>query len=157
MVPCSRVRLATLLLSLASSSAWGQSAAEGTIRGYVNDSQGGALPGVVLTVTSPAAATPSTAVTDGQGFYRLLGLRPGEYMLTALLPGFAKYERTGIEVRAEVNIQVDVTMELGTIDETIVVALETPMLEVQKTTQAINISGEFMNRLPLSWILSPAP
>jgi hypothetical protein len=64
--------------------------------------------------------------------------------------GFAKYERTGIEVRAEVNIQVDVTMELGKVGETIIVALETPMLEVQKTAQAINVSGEFMNNLPLS-------
>ena len=108
MVLGSRVRLATLLLSVVSSSASAQNAAEGTIRGYVNDNQGGALPGVVLTATSPAAATPSTAVTDGQGFYRLLGLRPGEYVLTASLPGFAKFERTGIEVRAEVNIQVDV-------------------------------------------------
>jgi hypothetical protein len=150
MIPDSRVRLATLLLSLVSSSAWAQSAADGTIRGYVHDNQGGALPGVVLTVTGPAAATPSTAVTDGQGFYRLLGLRPGEYVLTASLPGFAKYERPGIEVRAEVNIQVDVTLELGRVDETVIVALDTPMLEVQKTVQAINISGEFMKFLPLS-------
>ena len=150
MIFCSRVGLAMLLLPLVSSSAWAQSAAEGTIRGYVNDNQGGVLPGVVLTITSPAAATPSTAVTDGQGFYRLLGLRPGAYVLTASLPGFAKYERPGIEVRAEVNIQVDVTMELGKLDETIIVALDTPMLEVQKTAQSINISGEFMNHLPLS-------
>jgi hypothetical protein len=142
--------LATLLLSLVSSSAWAQSAAEGTIRGYVHDNQGGALPGVVLAATSPAAATPSTAVTDGQGFYRLLGLRPGEYVLTASLPGFATFERPGIEVRSEVNIQVDVTMELGRVDETVTVVAETPMLEVQKTTQAINISGEFLNHLPLS-------
>jgi len=146
----SRARLAPLLLSLVGSAAWAQTAAEGTIRGYVHDSQGGALPGAVLTAKSPAAATPSIAVTDGQGFYRLLDLRPGEYVLTASLPGFAKYERTGVGVRAEVNIQVDVTMELGRIDEAITVAPETPMLEVQKTTQAINISGEFMNRLPLS-------
>ena len=150
MVPCSRVRSATLLLSLVSSSAWAQSAAEGTIRGYVNDNQGGALPGVVLTAISPAAATPSTAVTDGQGFYRLLRLPPGEYVLTGSLPAFAKYERTGIEVRTEVNIQVDVTMELGPFDQTITVAGETPMLEVQKTVHAINLSGEFLRRLPLS-------
>jgi hypothetical protein len=142
--------LAALLLSLVSSPAWAQSAAEGTIRGYVRDHQGGALPGVVLTATSPAAATPSTAVTDGQGFYRLLGLRPGEYVLTASLLGFARFERPGIEVRSEVNIQVDVTMALGQVSETITVVAETPMLEVQKTTQAINISGEFLNHLPLS-------
>ena len=120
--PLRAVVPAALLLSLVTCPASAQSAAEGTIRGYVHDSQGGVLPGVVLTATSAAAATPSTAVTDGQGFYRLLGLGPGEYVLTASLPGFAKYERTGIEVRAELNIQVDVTMELGRVDETITVA-----------------------------------
>ena len=150
MVPRSRVWLATLLVTLLSASASAQDAAEGTIRGYVKDSLGGALAGVVLTVASPAAPAPSTAVTDGQGFYRLLGLRPGAYVLTASLAGFAKHERTGIEVRAEVNIQVDLTLELGGIDERITVAGDTPMLEVRKTTQAINISGEFMNLLPLS-------
>jgi hypothetical protein len=133
MIPRSRLRLTTLFLFLVSSSAWAQSAAEGTIRGSVNDNQGGALTGVVLTATSPAAPTPSTALTDGQGFYRLLGLKPGEYVLTASLPGFAKYQRTGIDVRAEVNIQLDVTMEIGRVDEMITVAGDTPMLEVQKT------------------------
>ena len=69
MVHRSRVWLATLLLSLVSASAWAQSAAEGTIRGYVKDNQGGALPGVVVTATSPAAAIPSTTITDAHGFY----------------------------------------------------------------------------------------
>ena len=127
-----------------------QIASEGSIRGFIKDEQGAALPGVSLTATTPQSSTPFTAVSDSQGFYRLVNLPPGTYDVVAVLPGFAKFERTGLEVRAEVNIQVDVVMKIGGIEETILVSGDSPMLEVQKTTQAINISGEFQRALPLS-------
>ena len=53
-------------------------------------------------------------------------------------------------MRAELNIEVDVAMQLGSVAETIQVTGDTPMLEVQKTVQAINISGDFQRSLPLS-------
>ena len=56
---------------------------DGSIRGYIHDEQGAALPGVTITATSPAAPTPVNAVTDEQGFYRLLNMAPGTYSVTA--------------------------------------------------------------------------
>ena len=140
----------TLLLCATASTAPAQIASEGSIRGLIKDEQGAALPGVTLTATTPQSSTPFTAVSDSQGFYRLVNLPPGTYDVVTVLPGFAKFERTGLGVRAEVNIQVDVVMKIGGIEETIQVSGESPMLEVQKTTQAINISGEFQRALPLS-------
>ena len=63
---------------------------EGSIRGYVRDEQGGAMPGVTLTVTSPDTVQPRVAVSDQEGYYRLLNVPPGDYTITAELSGFSK-------------------------------------------------------------------
>jgi hypothetical protein len=146
----SRAVLFTLVAILFASTVLAQIAAEGTIRGYVKDEQGGVLPGVTLTATTPAASRSFTALTDADGFYRLVNLPPGIYTVVSELSGFSKFERSGLEVRAELNIEVDVTMKVGSLAETIQVSGETPMLEVQKTVQAVNISGDFQRSLPLS-------
>ncbi|MPZ21792.1 MAG: hypothetical protein GEV06_28500, partial [Luteitalea sp.] len=51
----------------------------GSLRGYVRDEQGGALPGVTVTATSPEMIQPAAAVADGEGYYRLINLAPGTY------------------------------------------------------------------------------
>jgi hypothetical protein len=138
-----------LLLSCAAGEAVAQTTA-GSIRGYVRDEQGGVLPGVTITATSPVAATPSIAVTDQQGYYRLLNLLPGDYTLTAELQGFAKLVRVNILVRAGLDVGVDVVMKIGGIAETVTVKGETPLLETSKGGQAVNVSGELQHSLPLT-------
>ena len=121
-----------------------------SLRGYVKDNQGGVLPGVTVTATSPDMITPATGVTDETGYYRLINLPPGEYAVTAELPGFSTYKRDGILLRAAVNFQVDITMSLGTLAETITVTGESPMLEVSKPGNVLNIDGEFQKQMPLA-------
>jgi Carboxypeptidase regulatory-like domain/TonB dependent receptor len=123
---------------------------DGSIRGYVRDEQGGVLPGVSITATSPAAATPYTAVTDQEGYYRLLNLPPGEYTIASELQGFAKVVRTNILVRAGLNLGVDLVMKVGALEETITVQGETPLLETSKGGQSVNVSGEMQKSLPLT-------
>ena len=93
---------------------------------------------------------PSTAVTDATGYYRLINLPPGEYTVTAELTGFSPYKREGILLRAAVNFQVDITLSLGTLAETITVTGESPMLEVSKPGNVLNIDGEFQKQMPLA-------
>ena len=138
-----------ILVFAAVSSATAQTSAGGSVRGTVRDEQGGVLPGVTITATSPNAVRPSMTITDAQGYYRLSDLQPGPYMLTAQLDGFTKYERMGIEIHAALNIDVDIPMKVGSVTETVQVIAETPMLEVQKPVQAINITGDMQRQLPL--------
>src|SRR5258707_12172363 len=63
---------------------------DGSLRGYVKDEQGGVLPGVTITATSPDVLAPVTAVTDTVGYYRLNNLPPGTYTIVAELQGFSK-------------------------------------------------------------------
>src|SRR3954470_10205663 len=88
---------------------------QGSIRGYPREEQGGALPGVTLTVTSAENPKPRVAVSDQEGYYRLLNVPPGDYTVTAELAGFAKLARPNVVVRAGLNIGVDFVMKLGTL------------------------------------------
>jgi len=121
-----------------------------SLRGTVTDEQGGALPGATVTATSPDLIRPATAVSDSEGHYRIINLPPGEYTVTAELSGFAVFKRDGILLRAAVNFQVDVQMKLGGLSETITVSGESPMLEVSKPGNVLNIDGEFQKNLPLA-------
>jgi hypothetical protein len=127
-----------------------QSTAEGAVRGHVRDEQGAALPGVPVVATSPSVGGTREAVSDSEGFYRLTNLPPGEYTLTAQLTGFAKFVRPAVVVRAGLNLAIDITLKVGSLEETIEVRAETPMLEVAKPVQAVNIEGELQRTLPLS-------
>ncbi len=122
----------------------------GSLRGYVKDDQGGALPGVTVTAKSPDMIQPASGITDGTGYYRLINLPPGEYAITAELAGFSTFVRDGILLRAAVNFQVDITMKLGTLSETITVSGDSPMLEVSKPGNVLNIDGEFQKAMPLA-------
>src|SRR6516165_2410192 len=140
---------ATLLVFSLCGTASAQTTAEGTIRGVIHDDQGGVLPGVTVVATSPTVAGTFTSVSDAVGAYRLLNLSPGEYSVTAELQGFSKYVRPGIVVRAGLNIAVDIEMKVGAVSETVQVTADSPMLEVQKPVQAVNISGDLQRALPL--------
>ena len=65
----------------------------GSVKGFVTDPSGGVVPGVTVSVTGPALMGKHVALTEQQGFYRLLDLPPGEYVLRAELAGFATIEQ----------------------------------------------------------------
>ncbi len=121
-----------------------------SLRGYVKDDQGGVLPGVTVVATSPDMIQPAAGVTDGTGYYRLINLPPGEYAVTAELAGFSVYKREAILLRAAVNFQVDIVLKLGALSETITVSGASPMLEVSKPGNVLNIDGEFQKAMPLA-------
>ena len=142
--------LALALLLTANALVQAQISAEGSIRGLVRDAQGAVLPGATITAASPAVAGVRTTVSEAQGDYRLIDVPPGEYTIVAELQGFSKASRTGVLVRAGLNLSIDFTLQVGTVLETVMVAGDTPMLETQRTVQAVNVSGEMQRRLPLT-------
>ncbi len=139
-----------LVIVLSASAASAQIAAVGTVRGYVKDQQGGVLPGVTVTAASPTVPTPRSTVSDDKGFFRLVDLPPADYSITAELQGFAKFLRPAVNVRAGLNISFDITMAIGGLEQTVEVTAETPLLEVQRATNSVNISGQFQRDLPLT-------
>lgn len=121
----------------------------GGLRGVITDGQGAVLPGVTVTVTSPDMLGPQVDVTNAQGEYRVINLPPGTFTVTAELTGFATYERQGILLRAGATFQVDISMQLSTLQETITVRGDSPMIEVDKASNVLNIDGEFQRLMPI--------
>ena len=138
-----------LCLSLTTAAA-GQTASEGSIRGFVKDEQGAVLPGVLVTATSTSAPTPVTATSDRDGYYRLIGLQPGSYVVTAELQGFSRFERPNLVVRSGLNLGLEILLRVGSVSEKVEVRGDSPMLESTSAVQAVNVSGEFQRSLPLS-------
>jgi len=90
----------------------------GMIVGVVRDEEGNPLPGVNITIRSPVI-TPRNAVTNEKGIYRFPNLIPGEYSITAVLPGFKTLIGRNIPVQAEEIKIVDFDMPLPAIEEMI--------------------------------------
>jgi hypothetical protein len=142
--------LILIAVVLTSSAAGAQSAANGSVSGVVRDEQGAVLPGVTLTASSPATPQAMTALSEPDGTYRLSDLPPGEYRLTAELQGFARTIRDGVLVRAGMSVVLDVALRLGSMNETVEVKGDAPLLEATSTVQAVNISGDLQRSLPIA-------
>jgi carboxypeptidase family protein len=138
-----------VLLSLLAATQADAQGGDGSLRGTVRDSQGGALPGVTITATSDVLLSPSVTVTDASGNYRLINLPPGTFTVTAQLAGFSSARREGILLRAGSNFQVDVAMEIGALEESITVSGDAPMLEVTKPSNVLTIDAEFQKEAPV--------
>ena len=119
------------------------------IAGVVRDSSGAVLPGVTVEASSPALIEKSrTVFTDTQGQYRIIALSPGTYRVTFALSGFKTVAREGIVLTAQFTAGIDVSMEVGSLEETITVSGQSPLVDVQATTQRRALTGELINELP---------
>jgi len=121
------------------------------IAGVVRDSSGGVLPGVTVDAASPALIEKvRTAVSDGEGRFNITDLRPGTYVVTFTLPGFSTFVRDGIVLSAGFTATVNADMRVGTVEETITVTGEAPLVDTQSARRQTVISHELLNVLPSS-------
>ena len=127
----------------------GAAAQTGSIAGQVVDETGGVLPGVTVEASSPALIEGvRTAFTDGSGLYGLEALRPGTYTVTFTLPGFSTFVREGIEIATGFSANVDATLTVGAVEETVTVSGASPVIDVQNVVHQENISNETLDILP---------
>src|SRR5262245_8484962 len=131
-------------------SAHAQGVATGSIAGVVKDASGGVLPGVTVEASSPVLIEKSrTAVTDDQGAYKIVDLRPGVYAVTFTLGGFGTVRREGIELTSHFTAPIHVEMKVGALEDTITVTGQSPVVETQNTVQQRVIAKEVLGALPV--------
>jgi hypothetical protein len=126
-----------------------QGAVGASITGVVRDASGGVLPGVTVEASSPVLIERSrTAVTDGTGRYQVVGLLPGTYVVTYTLSGFSTVRRDGVQLSGSLTATIDIDMRLGSLEETITVTGESPIVDVQSVRQQAVIDSETMSSIP---------
>jgi hypothetical protein len=127
---------------------WAQ-ASTGSIAGVVRDTSGAFLPGVTVEAASPALLEKvRTVVTDGAGAYRIVELRPGTYTVTFSLPGFRSVRREGVELTSSFTAAVNAEMMVGSIEETVTVTGESPVVDISSARQQTTVSREVLDAIP---------
>jgi hypothetical protein len=155
------VGLSLLVTGLAPGTVSAQSAQSASLVGKVTDESGGAMPGVTVTVTSPALQVPQlTTVTNNEGDYRLLELPPGVYKATFELSGFQTSARTDLHLTVGFSARVDAVMKIGAVSETIEVSGQSPVVDTVSThgqttllesqLRSVPMGGTMQEMLPLA-------
>jgi hypothetical protein len=140
--------LALALCVVSLQPALAQGPTTGSIAGVVADDTGAVLPGAAVSALSPALIRTQTSVSNEQGQYRFPSLPPGVYKLTYELAGFSTVVRDGIHVNLGFAAQVNVVMNLASVEETVTVTGESPVVDAQNTTVHNNFTSEMLKSIP---------
>ena len=119
----------------------------GTISGRIVDAQGLAVPGVTVTATGSQGA--KTVVSDTEGRFTVPFLTPGPYAVHAELQGFNAVDRSDVQVRLGQTVEIPVTLQIGTLTETIQVRGGSPAVDTTSTTIGANLDSTTLSRLPV--------
>jgi hypothetical protein len=145
-----RFVLVSWCLLLLPALAWAQAEA-GAIAGVVRDPSGAVMPGVTVEAASPALIEKvRSVVTDNQGLYRIVDLRPGQYTVTFTLAGFSTFRRDGIELTTGFSATVNAEMKVGALEETVTVSGESPLVDISNVQQQTTFQPETLDALPFS-------
>ena len=137
--------LAGVLIAFGPVMAWAQS----SIVGVVRDSSGAVLPGVTVEAASPALIEKvRSVVTDSQGLYSIIDLRPGVYSVTFTLTGFQTVKRDNIDLPAAFTSTINGEMQVGSIAETLTVSGEAPVVDLRASGRQQTVSQELLSNVP---------
>jgi len=139
-----------LVVALMASVSVAQTQIDGTIEGRVLDSQGLAVPGATVTVSSPALIQTMIVVTSAEGRYRATRLPRGVYSVRVTMDGFSTRELTGIALSVGRVLVINPTIEPGGTAESVTVEAETPVIDTQQVKNVQTITKEVVDQLPLS-------
>jgi hypothetical protein len=141
--------LAALLFVPHGASAQGGGASTtGTIQGRVSDSSGAVLPGVTVTAASPSMIGTQTQVTNENGSYRFPAVPPGVYSVSFELAGFTGVKRDAIQISLGFTANLNVEMAVATLNETVTVTGDSPIIDTSATRVQQNFKLEQLNSIP---------
>jgi hypothetical protein len=139
-----------LCLLLATSVAQAQGVgSSGDIAGTITDSSGAVLPKVSVNVLDTQTGLKRTVVTGGNGQYRVAGLSPSRYDVSAELPGFATEIHKSIQIAIGQTVISDFRLKPAQVATVVEVQSEPPVVETERGSQVDRISQEYITDLPI--------
>jgi len=119
----------------------------GGLRGAVKDANG-VIPGVTVQLINDATGASREAVSNESGEYSFGAVPPGTYSVKATLTGFKTYENKGIRIATQQFVTIDVTLEVGTLQETITVSGAAPLIDTSNASTGAVIDARQLETLP---------
>ncbi len=120
---------------------------QGGLRGVVKDSQG-IIPGVTVTLTNDGTGISRETVTNESGEYAFPAVEPANYTVKASVPGFRAFERQGIRISTQQFVGLDIVLEVGTLQETITVTADAPLIESTNASVGGVIDAKALEAIP---------
>ncbi len=120
----------------------------GNISGTIQDAQGGVLPGAMVKISGSDRTAEFTTGSDGR--YRFLNLPPGSYTLTVTLPGFTTVTHENVVVTVGQNVDLAVTLQLASVEQSITVTGESPIIDTKQMGTATNFTQQELASIPTS-------
>ena len=133
---------------LCATAAFAQAAA--VIEGIVSDAQSGVLPGVSMTLRNTETGVLRSSVSEADGRYRFAGLPPGTYDLRAELAGFSAVDIKATTLTIGLQVKRDVRMTLETLQETVTVVGQTPVVETTQSEVSQVVTQQQIEMLPVN-------
>ena len=144
-----RFGLIVTLAILAASGAYAQGGGATTsLSGTVSDSSGAVIPGATVSVRNNATSTEFSATTNGQGGFTVPAIDPGAYTVTVTLMGFKTAVLNNVRVNAAVPATVRVTLEVGGLEETVLVSAGSEIVQTRSSAVATTIDVNQIAKLP---------
>ena len=138
------------LLVLSNSPAYAQGGTTSTLSGIAVDSSGAVLPGADVTVTLPSTGFTQSAVTNADGAFSFPGLNIGTYTVTVKLSGFKTFISNNVVLTSGAGANVRATLEIGGIEEQVVVSSASEIVQTQSTTISSTINTNQIIKLPMT-------
>jgi hypothetical protein len=135
------------LISLCSVFAQGD---RGTLTGNISDSTGRIVPNAEVTATNEGTGIAASTVTGESGSYTMPLLNIGKYTITTRVPGFKTYVRESVPVQVGQTTRVDISLELGRVEENVTVSAAAPMLTTDTSEVGIVVNQDKFLELPLT-------
>ncbi len=124
-------------------------AAQSSFTGVVKDASGGVLPGVSVEAASPVLIEGTKSdITNSNGQYRIVDLRPGVYTITFSLPGFKQVRQEKVELRADFTGTMNASLEVGALEEAITVTGSSPTVDVSSNAKVEVMTAELLEQVP---------
>ncbi len=138
--------LAALLVILSAAGLAAQSST-GSLRGQVKDAQG-VIPGATVALTNEDNGTMRETITNESGEYSFPALDPAPYTVKVAVPGFRTFERKGVRVGTQSALGLDVVLEVGSLEETITVTADAPLIETTNASTGGVIDTKTLESIP---------
>lgn len=125
--------------------------AQSAITGLVKDTTGAVLPGVTVEATSEALIERTrSAVTDSQGRFTIVDLRPGTYKVVFTIQGFATFVASAVSLPSDFTATVNAEMQIGAVEESVTVAGQSPVVDVQNAQRTTILSRDLLDAVPVA-------
>ena len=136
------------IVGLAVSSA-AQSTYTSQLTGVVTDSSTAIVPHARVILTDDATGVATNTQTDGRGIYVFTGIRPAKYTIRVEMPNFASQERKDVVLAVNQQATIDFTLSPGTVNETVKVTEQLPLLDTGNATLGTDVTNEYVRDIPL--------